>query len=158
METIRYHAAGGIIIDGDCVLLLRKPALGEIVLPKGHIEPGETPLQAALRETTEETGYRNLRALADLGTEQAQYSHKGNWYIRDETYFLIALDDHGRHESPDHDDAEHDRATFELLWTPLAEAAERMSFEPARTFVQRAVDEYKKTLKAREEGDADERR
>lgn len=143
METIRYHAAGGIIIDGDCVLLLRKPALGEIVLPKGHIEAGETPEEAALRETMEETGYRSLRVLADLGTEQAQYSNKGKRYIRDETYFLMTLDDHGRQENQGHDDAEHDRATFELLWTPLGEAAGRMSFEPARTFVQRAVEQYR---------------
>jgi 8-oxo-dGTP pyrophosphatase MutT (NUDIX family) len=142
MKIVRYHAAGGIVIDAGQVLLLCKPALGEIVLPKGHIEPGETPDQAALRETTEETGYCNLRTLADLGTLQSQYPLKGRWYIRDETYFLMALADHTRAGSPDYDDADHDRATFQTLWVPLAEAEGRMSFEPARTFVRRAVRRY----------------
>lgn len=143
METIRYHAAGGILIDGGRVLLLRKPALGEVVLPKGHIEPGETPEQTALRETVEETGYRNLRVLADLGTEQAQYIHKGRQYIRDETYFLMALDGPEREAPEGYDDAEHDRVTFELAWTPLADAPGLMSFEPARAFVRRAIERYR---------------
>ncbi len=140
METIYYHAAGGIVIDDGRVLLLKKPALGEVVLPKGHIEPGETAQETAVRETIEETGYRNLRVLADLGTEQARYVFRGNNYIRDETYFLMALAGPEREAGQDYDDAAHDRATFELAWTPLAEAPELMSFEPARTFVRRAVE------------------
>lgn len=145
METVRYAAAGGIVIDGDRVLLLRKPALGEVVLPKGHIEPGETPEQAALRETTEETGYRNLRILADLGTLQSQYPNQGRWYLRDETYFLMALDDHANESEANYDDADHDRATFERLWVSVDEAEGLMSFEPARTFVRRTIEHYKNT-------------
>jgi 8-oxo-dGTP pyrophosphatase MutT (NUDIX family) len=140
METVYYHASGGIIIDDGQVLLLRKRVQREIVLPKGHIEPGETAEQTALRETTEETGYASLRLLADLGTEQARYVLKGKQYNRDETYFLMALDDHRRQAVEGYDDAEHDRATFELLWTPLDEAAGLVTFEPARTFVRRAVE------------------
>jgi 8-oxo-dGTP pyrophosphatase MutT (NUDIX family) len=140
MDTVYYHAAGGIIIDGNKVLLLRKPALGEVVLPKGHVEPGETPEQTALRETVEETGYQRPRIVAPLGTEQARYVYRGKQYTRDETYFLMALDDHGRTAAPEHDDADHDRATFELAWTLLDEAPGLMSFEPARTFVRRAVE------------------
>ncbi|MBI3362983.1 MAG: NUDIX domain-containing protein [Chloroflexi bacterium] len=149
MEIVHYHAAGGIVFDGDRVLLLRKPALGEIVLPKGHIEDGETPERAALRETMEETGYRNLRVVADLGTQQAQYVRDGKQYVRDETYFLMALADHQRSESGDHDDAEHDRATFKRLWIPVDEAAAMMTFEPARSFVKRAVEIYHEDTKAR---------
>ena len=143
MQTIRYHAAGGIIIDGDRVLLLKKPALGEVMLPKGHVEPGETAAETALRETIEETGYRHPRIVADLGTEQAQYAYQGKQYVRDETYFLMALDDRHREPVQGYDDAAHDRVTFELAWTPLDEAPGLMSFEPARTFVRRAVEQFR---------------
>jgi 8-oxo-dGTP pyrophosphatase MutT (NUDIX family) len=129
------------------VLLLRKPALGEVVLPKGHIEEGESAAETALRETIEETGYSRPRIVAALGTEQARYVYQGRQYIRDETYFLMALDDHSREAAPAHDDAAHDQATFELAWTPLDAAAELMSFEPARTFVRRAVELYRRGAK-----------
>ena len=146
METVYYHASGGIVIDAGKVLLLRKRALGEIVLPKGHIEPGETPEQTALRETIEETGYRHPRIVAGLGTEQARYVFQGRQYTRDETYHLMALDNHERTDGDGYDDAAHDRKTFELLWAPLEEAAGLMSFEPARTFVGRAVELYRETF------------
>jgi 8-oxo-dGTP pyrophosphatase MutT (NUDIX family) len=149
VKIIRYQAAGGIVIDAGKVLLLVKPALGETVLPKGHIEPGETTEQAALRETTEETGYRNLRIVADLGTLQAQYPFKGRWYIRDETYFLMVLTDHAQATALEHDDADHDRTTFQPEWVPLAEAEGCMSFEPARTFVRRAVERYGQVVNSR---------
>jgi len=49
-------------------------------LPKGGIEAGETPLQAALRETVEESGLQ-LRAetLLDLG--RLPYTHKKNLHL-----------------------------------------------------------------------------
>lgn len=143
MEIIRYQAAGGIVVDGERLLLLRKPALSETVLPKGHIEEGETPEQAAVRETIEETGYSNLEVIADLGLLQAQYPRAGAWYIREERYFLMALRGPERVEGLDYDDAAEDQATFEKLWVPLAEAESRMSFEPARSFVSRAVKKWR---------------
>lgn len=139
MEIVRYESAGGIVFDGDRLLLLRKPRLGEVVLPKGHVEKGETVEAAALRETMEETGYRNLEILADLGTLQAQYPSEGKWYIRTEHYFVMRLKDHQRGHQDDYDDAEHDATIFERVWVPLAEAETLMSFEPARSFVRRAV-------------------
>jgi acetyl-CoA carboxylase carboxyl transferase subunit beta len=53
-------AAGAVVIDdAGRVLLIRRakpPRVGAWTLPGGHIEPGETPEQAALREVLEETG------------------------------------------------------------------------------------------------------
>lgn len=58
-------SAGGLVIDttGKLGLLIgrrdQKDASGKRILwslPKGHIEEGETPEQAALREVQEETG------------------------------------------------------------------------------------------------------
>lgn len=49
--------AGGIIVWRDRVVL-RRTLEGEWVFPKGWIDPGETPEQAATREVREETGVR----------------------------------------------------------------------------------------------------
>jgi 8-oxo-dGTP pyrophosphatase MutT (NUDIX family) len=55
--------AGGIVFrrDADAVRYLMVTARrtpGEWVFPKGHIDPGETPEDAAVREVREETGVR----------------------------------------------------------------------------------------------------
>lgn len=140
MEADYYVAAGGIIARGERVLLLHKHQLDEYVLPKGHVEAGETLEQAALREAREETGFASLRVLASLGEPlRSEFSLNGRWTRRDETYFLMALDDETPSAGPDHDDAEYDRQVFHKLWVPLAEAPDRLTFEPARTFMRRAA-------------------
>jgi len=47
-----------IFREGQVLLILKKRGLGggKINAPGGRIEPGETPLQAAIRETQEEVG------------------------------------------------------------------------------------------------------
>lgn len=60
------HVTGsGVLLGPDGVLLLRHRLLGIWVQPGGHLEPGETPWDAARRETAEETGLE-VR-LADAG-------------------------------------------------------------------------------------------
>ncbi len=139
MTVIQYAAAGGIIVRGAEALLLRKVTKGEWVLPKGHVEAGETLADAALRETREETGYLNLQLLAELGTLRSEFPFEGRRILRDETYFVMALLDEARATAPTHADAARDQYLFERHWWPLNEAAERLSFEPARTFMRRAA-------------------
>lgn len=56
-------SAGGIVVDvvdgvPYAALIARRNRAGRVewCLPKGHLEPGESPQQAALREVAEETG------------------------------------------------------------------------------------------------------
>lgn len=48
--------AGGVVFDAGGRVLVLHHANGDWVFPKGHVEAGETPLQAALREVREEAG------------------------------------------------------------------------------------------------------
>lgn len=55
----RLDAAGGLVTNpqGQLLVFFRR---GSWDMPKGKIDPGETPEQAALREVREETGLKNL--------------------------------------------------------------------------------------------------
>ncbi|MEM9516691.1 MAG: NUDIX domain-containing protein [Actinomycetota bacterium] len=51
------HVTGsGVVVGARGVLLLRHKRLGLWLQPGGHLEPGESPWEAALRESIEETG------------------------------------------------------------------------------------------------------
>jgi 8-oxo-dGTP pyrophosphatase MutT (NUDIX family) len=139
MKTRYYAAAGGIVVRDGRALALHKHAKDEYMLPKGHIEPGETREEAALRETREETGYLHLRVLADLGTGRAEFVFKGEHVVRDEAYFLMALVDDARDENPEHEAAAYDRDMFRQLWVPVEALADQLTFEPAKAFARRAA-------------------
>jgi 8-oxo-dGTP pyrophosphatase MutT (NUDIX family) len=61
---MREHSAGGVVVrrtsEGLVLAAIRPQGRpeGHWVLPKGLVEPGERPLEAAVREVHEETGLR----------------------------------------------------------------------------------------------------
>ena len=97
-------AAGGLIVrrhgDRTLVALIREGSIPAFVLPKGHIEAGESLIETAQREIEEESGLSQLRPLADLGPlERLDYSKK-HWKITH--YFLFATDQiEGKPTDPD---------------------------------------------------------
>ena len=56
-ESDPTHVTGsGIVVGPRGVLLLKHKRLGIWLQPGGHVDPGETPWEAARRESVEETG------------------------------------------------------------------------------------------------------
>lgn len=91
-EGIREsESAGGIVArkDGDKVLvaLVMEGDFNDYVLPKGHLEQGENPEQAAVREIIEEAGISDLTLVKKLDTVGRLNSTKTEWKISH--YFLF---------------------------------------------------------------------
>ncbi|MES9941861.1 MAG: ADP compounds hydrolase NudE [Candidatus Thiodiazotropha sp. 6PLUC2] len=78
------------MLDDETVLMIREYSAGsqdyQLALPKGRMEEGEDPLQAANRELREEVGYaaRQLRVLKTFTIAPA--------YIQHHTYAILAQD------------------------------------------------------------------
>ncbi len=126
----RYNAAGGVVIWKSKVLVLFRKLRNDFRLPKGHIEPAETPLVAAIREIGEESGYVDLHLRADLGAEVIDFERSGRRIIRNEHYFVLEV--LGEPRQIAHED---DR---DPLWVGWDEALNLLTFEAEREWVRRA--------------------
>jgi bis(5'-nucleosidyl)-tetraphosphatase len=60
------YSAGGVVVRNGYVIVVNQRG-DSWSLPKGHIEKGESPLEAAKREIYEESGVKNLRLIKKLG-------------------------------------------------------------------------------------------
>ena len=76
------EAAGGIVDNGAGAILMIS-SRGRWDLPKGHVEQGESGMQAALREVEEETGIRcTLQGDAPVAETWHAYDTYGRWELK----------------------------------------------------------------------------
>ncbi|MDD2805338.1 MAG: NUDIX hydrolase [Elusimicrobiales bacterium] len=90
-EIQKEHSAGGVVFEDGRVLAIKMRNLkGEEVwtFPKGHLDPGETAEQAALREVLEETGWET-EILSDLCTARYSFVRGCAEVDKDVRWFLV---------------------------------------------------------------------
>tara|TARA_B100001750_G_scaffold228641_1_gene223274 strand:- start:630 stop:1061 length:432 start_codon:yes stop_codon:yes gene_type:complete len=61
------ESAGGIVLNSEEKILIVNQNHDSWSLPKGHVDPGETILEAAKREIYEESGVKQLDYIRELG-------------------------------------------------------------------------------------------
>ena len=122
-----------VVVRDGRLLVVEERVRGELVLnqPAGHLEPDESLLEAALRETLEETGWE-VTLTAFIGAYQWKAPADGRHFLR-----LAFAAEPLRH----HPDRPLDEGIVQALWlTPAELAAENARHRSP--LVWRAVEDF----------------
>jgi 8-oxo-dGTP pyrophosphatase MutT (NUDIX family) len=130
VEIDHQHSAGGLIVRSGRILLISTQEGRRWQLPKGHIEEGETPEQAAVREVREETGI-TVRAREPIGDVSYVYRRDGRRIHKVVHYYLCAF------VAGSTDD--HDHEVEDARWIPLEEALTALTYPGERRLIARAI-------------------
>jgi 8-oxo-dGTP pyrophosphatase MutT (NUDIX family) len=131
----REFSAGGVVVrDGQVAVIVptRRAADGSrvLALPKGHVDPGETPIEAAAREVREETGIV-AEPVVELGESRYWYRREGRTIGKRVSFFLF--------DFVEGDFADHDDEVEEVRWITLEQAEKELSHSAEREMVTLAL-------------------
>jgi 8-oxo-dGTP pyrophosphatase MutT (NUDIX family) len=133
--SVQEVSAGGVVVrDAEVAVIVptRRAADGSrvLALPKGHVDPGETALQAAEREVREETGVDAV-PVRELGEARYCYRRHGRTIGKSVTWFLFCY--------RRGDLADHDEEVEEARWLGLKDAQKALTHLAEREMVGRAL-------------------
>lgn len=139
-KALVEHSAGGVVFrrtSKGIVAGLIKDSYGKWAFAKGRIEKGETPSAAAVRETREEMGLKQLHAVSFLGTSSIwfkdRYEHVGATIHKYITYFLMetAPEERGRPEGRER--------VFAVKWIPYRDLPKLIGYKNSVPIAKKAV-------------------
>ena len=128
-------SAGGIVfrrVPGEAArYLLIRDSYKNWGFPKGHLEGDESPAEAAIRETAEETGLEHLVLQGPIRVIDWHFRFRGRHIHKYCHFFLF--------ESPDGEACPQvEEGITACQWRPLPEALDLLSYDNARGVLKRA--------------------
>ena len=133
-ESRQEESAGGIVFRlerGRPRYLLIRDSYKNWGFPKGHLEAGEEPATAAVREVGEETGLRALLVRGLIDTIDWDFRFRGQ-AIHKVCHFFLMETRRGR-TSP-----QRAEGITACRWMSFDEAQRRISYRNAREILRRA--------------------
>ncbi|HUE77300.1 MAG TPA: NUDIX hydrolase [Longimicrobiales bacterium] len=127
-------SAGGVVYrreEGVPYFLLIRDPYENWGLPKGHVEKGETPGQAALREVREETGIEAVELRERLDTID-WYFREGPDLIHKYCHFFL-METIVEETRP-----QFEEGITECIWLTLDEALRTLTYDNARQVLDNA--------------------
>jgi 8-oxo-dGTP pyrophosphatase MutT (NUDIX family) len=138
-RTRREFSAGAVLVRrmrGDRWVAVTRPQgkpVGTWTLPKGLVEPGEPPEEAALRETAEETGLTG-RIAVKLGDVRYVYTWDGARVLKIVSFYLA----HARAGRIGELPAGMEIEVAEVRWLRLGDAGSLLAYPGEREMARRA--------------------
>jgi len=129
-------SAGGVVFRleaGRPLYLLIRDSYQNWGFPKGHVEHGEQPEAAALREVTEETGLSDLIIRGSIETIEWYFRFRGQLIHKVCHFFLMETAEAAT--SP-----QRAEGITACRWTSFEEAHSSISYANARDVLRRAQD------------------
>jgi len=134
--TATATSSGALVlaqIAGELRLALARERGGNAwVIPKGHVEAGESPVDAALREVFEETGLTTVDVMAYLGDIRRPSVEKSGEHVLKTIHIFL-----GYVQEPPLQLVPTDPDVEAAAWVSVTEAVESIPFEQDLEFVRR---------------------
>lgn len=141
----RETSAGGVVFrrapGGEVHYLVIRDSYENWGFPKGHLEPGEPPLDAARREVAEETGLQALEPRGALGCIDWYFRFRGRTIHKYCHFFLFE-------SAAGEPVPQTDEGITACVWKPLDEALSTISYANARDVLQRAAARVEEVTRA----------
>ena len=136
----REFSAGGVLVRnvrGRALLAAIRPQgkpEGTWALPKGNVDPGESPAETAVREVWEETGVHG-RLVEKLGDVRYTYTRRGGLRVfKVVSFFLLRA---GRGRIGEIEEAMRVEVA-EARWLPLDDAPRLLAYGGEREMAEKA--------------------
>jgi mutator protein MutT len=130
MSTEIEVSYGGVVLRGPEVLVITPAGRHVTGLPKGGLEPGETPEQAAAREVREETG---IVATVREPLGEVRYTYRRNGRrVRKTVHFFLCDYVEGSTE-------DHDHEVDDARWIAIAGARTELTYPGERALIERLL-------------------